>query len=321
MPTALITGVTGQDGSYLAELLLAKGYRVVGVVRRTSHDSYERIQHLVGRMEIVPADLLDQHSLQTVVKAAQPDEIYNLAAQSFVPTSWSQPVLTGEFTALGVTRLLDAVRLAKPDAKFYQASSSEMFGKVRETPQKETTPFHPRSPYGVAKVYGHHITVNYRESYGMFAVSGILFNHESPRRGLEFVTRRISDGVARIKNGLAKEVRLGNLDARRDWGFAGDYVDAMWRMLQQGSPEDYVVGTGVQHSVRDCCEVAFSHVGLDWKKHVVHDTAQDRPAEVETLLADPSKAKRLLGWCPTVDFKGLMTMMVDADLQRLKRSA
>jgi len=321
MPTALITGVTGQDGSYLAELLLAKGYRVVGVVRRTSHDSYERIQHLVGRMEIVPADLLDQHSLQTVVKAAQPDEIYNLAAQSFVPTSWSQPVLTGEFTALGVTRLLDAVRLAKPDAKFYQASSSEMFGKVRETPQKETTPFHPRSPYGVAKVYGHHITVNYRESYGMFAVSGILFNHESPRRGLEFVTRRISDGVARIKNGMAKEVRLGNLDARRDWGFAGDYVDAMWRMLQQGSPEDYVVGTGVQHSVRDCCEVAFSHVGLDWKKHVVHDTAQDRPAEVETLLADPSKAKRLLGWCPTVDFKGLMTMMVDADLQRLKRSA
>jgi GDPmannose 4,6-dehydratase len=321
MPTALITGVTGQDGSYLAELLLAKGYRVVGVVRRTSHDSYERIQHLVGRMEIVPADLLDQHSLQTVVKAAQPDEVYNLAAQSFVPTSWSQPVLTGEFTALGVTRLLDAIRLAKPDAKFYQASSSEMFGKVRETPQKETTPFHPRSPYGVAKAYGHHITVNYRESYGMFAVSGILFNHESPRRGLEFVTRRISDGVARIKHGLAKEVRLGNLDARRDWGFAGDYVDAMWRMLQQGSPEDFVVGTGVQHSVRDCCEAAFGHVGLDWRKHVVHDTAQDRPAEVDTLLADASKAKQLLGWCPTVDFKGLMTMMVDADLERLKRSA
>jgi GDPmannose 4,6-dehydratase len=321
MPTALITGVTGQDGSYLAELLLAKGYRVVGVVRRTSHDSYERIQHLVGRMEIVPADLLDQHSLQTVVKAAQPDEVYNLAAQSFVPTSWSQPVLTGEFTALGVTRLLDAVRLAKPDARFYQASSSEMFGKVRETPQKETTPFHPRSPYGVAKTYGHHITVNYRESYGMFAVSGILFNHESPRRGLEFVTRRISDGVARIRHGLAKEVRLGNLDARRDWGFAGDYVDAMWRMLQQASPEDYVVGTGVQHSVRDCCELAFGHVGLDWKKHVLHDAAQDRPAEVETLLADPSKAKRLLGWCPTVDFKGLMTMMVEADLERVKRSA
>ena len=321
MPTALITGVTGQDGSYLAELLLAKGYRVVGVVRRTSHDSYERIQHLVGRMEIVPADLLDQHSLQTVVKAAQPDEVYNLAAQSFVPTSWSQPVLTGEFTALGVTRLLDAVRLVKSDAKFYQASSSEMFGKVRETPQRETTPFHPRSPYGVAKAYGHHITVNYRESYGMFAVSGILFNHESPRRGLEFVTRRISHGVARIQLGLAREVRLGNLEAKRDWGYAGDYVDAMWRMLQQASAEDFVVGTGVQHSVRDCCEVAFGHVGLDWRKYVVHDTAQDRPAEVDTLLADPSKAKAVLGWCPTVDFKGLMTMMVDADLERLKRSA
>jgi GDPmannose 4,6-dehydratase len=321
MPTALITGVTGQDGSYLAELLLAKGYRVVGVVRRTSHDSYERIQHLVGRIDIVPADLLDQHSLQTVIKAAQPDEVYNLAAQSFVPTSWSQPVLTGEFTALGVTRLLDAIRLAKPDAKFYQASSSEMFGKVRETPQKETTPFHPRSPYGVAKVYGHHLTVNYRESYGMFAVSGILFNHESPRRGLEFVTRRISDGVARVRLGLANEVRLGNLEARRDWGFAGDYVDAMWRMLQGSSPEDFVVGTGVQHSVRDCCDLAFGHVGLDWRKYVVHDAAQDRPAEVDTLLADPSKAKAMLGWSPTVDFKGLMTMMVDADIERLKRSA
>ena len=321
MPTALITGVTGQDGSYLAELLLAKGYRVVGVVRRTSHDSYERIQHLVRRMEIVPADLLDQHSLQVVAKAAQPDEVYNLAAQSFVPTSWSQPVLTGEFTALGVTRLLDAIRLVKPDARFYQASSSEMFGKVRETPQKETTPFHPRSPYGVAKTYGHHITVNYRESYGMFAVSGILFNHESPRRGLEFVTRRISEGVARVKLGLAKEVRLGNLEAKRDWGFAGDYVDAMWRMLQQGSPEDFVVGTGVQHSVRDCCDVAFGHAGLDWRKFVVHDAAQDRPAEVDTLLADPSKAKAKLGWRPMVDFKGLMTMMVDADLERLKRSA
>jgi len=319
MPTALITGVTGQDGSYLAELLLAKGYRVVGVVRRTSHDSYERIQHLVGRLEVVPADLLDQHSLQTVVKAAQPDEVYNLAAQSFVPTSWSQPVLTGEFTALGVTRLLDAIRLVKPDARFYQASSSEMFGKVRETPQKETTPFHPRSPYGVAKVYGHHITVNYRESYGLFTVSGILFNHESPRRGLEFVTRRISDGAARVKLGLAREVRLGNLDAKRDWGFAGDYVDAMWRTLQQQTPDDYVVGTGVQHSVRDCCEAAFGHLGLDWRKHVVHDAAQDRPAEVDTLLADPTKAKRVLGWCPTVEFKGLMTMMVDADLERLKR--
>jgi len=321
MPTALITGVTGQDGSYLAELLLAKGYRVVGVVRRTSHDSYERIQHLVGRMEIVPADLLDQHSLMTVVRAAAPDEVYNLAAQSFVPTSWSQPVLTGEFTALGVTRLLDAIRLVKPDARFYQASSSEMFGKVRETPQRETTPFHPRSPYGVAKVYGHHITVNYRESYGLYAVSGILFNHESPRRGLEFVTRRISDGVARIKRGLATELRLGNLDARRDWGFAGDYVDAMWRMLQQDGPDDYVVGTGVQHSVRDCCEVAFGHVGLDWRRHVVHDAAQDRPAEVETLLADPSKARARLDWCPTVDFAHLITMMVDADLDRVKRPA
>jgi GDPmannose 4,6-dehydratase len=321
MPTALITGVTGQDGSYLAELLLAKGYRVVGVVRRTSHDSYERIQHLVGRMEIVPADLLDQHSLQSVVHAAAPDEVYNLAAQSFVPTSWTQPVLTGEFTALGVTRLLDAIRLVKPDARFYQASSSEMFGKVRETPQRETTPFHPRSPYGVAKVYGHHITVNYRESYGLFAVSGILFNHESPRRGLEFVTRRISYGVARIKHGLATELRLGNLDAKRDWGFAGDYVDAMWRMLQQPAPDDFVVGTGKQHSVRDCCEVAFGQVGLDWRKHVVHDPAQDRPAEVETLLADPSKARARLDWCPTVDFEHLIRMMVDADLERVKRSA
>ncbi len=321
MPTALITGVTGQDGSYLAELLLAKGYRVVGMVRRTSHDSYERIQHLVGKMEIVAADLLDQHSLQSVVQMAVPDEVYNLAAQSFVPTSWTQPVLTGEFTALGVTRLLDAIRLAKPDARFYQASSSEMFGKVRETPQRETTPFHPRSPYGVAKCYGHYITVNYRESYGLFAVSGILFNHESPRRGLEFVTRRISHGVARIKLGLARELKLGNLDARRDWGFAGDYVEVMWRMLQQPAPDDYVIGTGVQHSVRNCCEVAFAHVGLDWTEHVTHDPALDRPAEVETLLADPSKARAKLGWVPTVDFEGLIRMMVDADLDRLRRSA
>ena len=320
MPTALITGVTGQDGSYLAELLLAKGYRVVGVVRRTSHDSYERIQHLVGKMEIVPADLLDQHSLQAVVRAARPDEVYNLAAQSFVPTSWAQPVLTGEFTALGVTRLLDAIRLEKPDARFYQASSSEMFGKVRETPQQESSPFHPRSPYGVAKVYGHYLTVNYRESYGMYAVSGILFNHESPRRGLEFVTRRISHGVARIKLGQAAELKLGNLDARRDWGFAGDYVDAMWRMLQHAEPDDFVVGTGVQHSVRNCCEVAFAHVGLEWSRYVQHDAALDRPAEVETLLADPSKARAKLGWCPTVDFEGLIRMMVDADLERLKRA-
>lgn len=319
MPTALITGVTGQDGSYLAELLLAKGYRVVGVVRRTSHDSYERIQHLVGRMEILPADLLDQHSLQTVVRETQPDEVYNLAAQSFVPTSWTQPVLTGEFTALGVTRLLDAVRLERPDARFYQASSSEMFGKVRETPQRETTPFHPRSPYGVAKVYGHYITMNYRESYGLFAASGILFNHESPRRGLEFVTRKITDAVARIKLGLLTEVRLGNLDAMRDWGFAGDYVDAMWRMLQQPQPEDYVVGTGRQHSVRDCCAVAFEHVGLDWRKHVSHDTRYDRPAEVDALLADPTKARERLGWSPTVSFERLIQMMVDADLERLRR--
>jgi GDPmannose 4,6-dehydratase len=317
MPTALITGVTGQDGSYLAELLLAKGYRVVGVVRRTSHDSYERIQHLVGRMEVVPADLLDQHSLQTVVRETRPDEIYNLAAQSFVPTSWTQPVLTGEFTALGVTRLLDAVRLERPEARFYQASSSEMFGKVHETPQRETTPFHPRSPYGVAKVYGHHITVNYRESYGLFAVSGILFNHESPRRGLEFVTRKISDGVARIKLGLATELRLGNLDAKRDWGYAGDYVDAMWRMLQQAAPEDFVVGTGRQHSVRDCCEVAFAHAGLDWRAHVRHDERFDRPAEVETLLADPTKARERLGWEPQLPFEGLIEMMVDADVRRL----
>ncbi len=321
MPTALVTGITGQDGSYLAELLLEKGYRVVGVVRRTSHDSYERIQHLVGRVEIVPADLLDQHSLQLVVRDAQPDEVYNLAAQSFVPTSWSQPVLTGEFTALGVTRLLDAIRIVKPDARFYQASSSEMFGMVRETPQRETTPFHPRSPYGVAKVYGHYITVNYRESYGMYAVSGILFNHESPRRGLEFVTRKVSDGVARIALGLADHLALGNLDAKRDWGFAGDYVDAMWRMLQQPAPDDYVVGTGVHHSVRDCCAIAFGHVGLDWTKHVRHDARFERPAEVDTLLADPSRAKERLGWVPRVDFAGLVRMMVDADLARLKGRA
>jgi GDPmannose 4,6-dehydratase len=320
MQTALITGVTGQDGSYLAELLLAKGYRVVGVVRRTSHDSYERIQHLVERIEVVAADLLDQHSLQTVVRDTKPDEIYNLAAQSFVPTSWTQPVLTGEFTALGVTRLLDAIRLEKPDARFYQASSSEMFGKVHETPQRETTPFHPRSPYGVAKVYGHYITVNYRESYGLFAASGILFNHESPRRGLEFVTRKITDGVGRIKLGLATELRLGNLEARRDWGFAGDYVDAMWRMLQQQAPEDFVVGTGVQHSVRECCEVAFAHAGLDWQRYVKHDARQDRPAEVDTLLADPSKARTMLGWAPTVVFEDLIRMMVDADIRRLRGS-
>src|SRR2546426_3906733 len=269
--TALVTGITGQDGSYLAELLLAKGYEVVGVVRRTSHDSYERIGHLLDRVHIVPADLLDQHSLTAVVKDAAPQEVYNLAAQSFVPTSWSQPVLTGEFTALGVTRLLEAVRLVRPEARVYQASSSEMFGKVQETPQRETTPFYPRSPYGVAKVYGHWITVNYRESYGLYAVSGILFNHESPRRGLEFVTRKVTDAVARIKLGLAKELRLGNLDAKRDWGFAGDYVRAMWLMMQQETPDDYVIATGETHSVRELVEIAFDSVGLDWRKCVVED--------------------------------------------------
>jgi GDPmannose 4,6-dehydratase len=320
MPTALITGVTGQDGSYLAEHLLARNYRVVGVVRRTSHDSYERIGHLLDRVTIVAADLLDQHSLTTVVRDVQPDEVYNLAAQSFVPTSWSQPVLTGEFTALGVTRLLEAVRLACPGAKFYQASSSEMFGKVQHSPQDESTPFHPRSPYGVAKVYGHYITVNYRESYGMFAVSGILFNHESPRRGLEFVTRRITDGVARIKLGLAKELRLGNLDAKRDWGFAGDYVDAMWRMLQQPTPDDYVVGTGETHSVREFAALAFSHVGLNWEKFVRVDQALVRPAEVDLLLANPAKARTKLGWEPQVTFAELVRTMVDADLQRLSDS-
>jgi GDPmannose 4,6-dehydratase len=298
-------------------LLLDKGYHVVGMVRRTSHDSYERIGHLLDRVEIVPADLLDQHSLTAVVQQARPDEVYNLAAQSFVPTSWTQPVLTGEFTALGVTRLLEAVRLAHPAARFYQASSSEMFGKAVETPQRESTPFYPRSPYGVAKVYGHWITVNYRESYGLYAVSGILFNHESPRRGLEFVTRRVSHGVARIARGRAKRLTLGNLEARRDWGFAGDYVDAMWRMLQQTEPEDYVIGTGETHSVRELCEVAFGHVGLDWRRHVEVDPALVRPAEVDILQADPARARRRLGWEPRIGFAELVRMMVDADLARL----
>ncbi len=315
--TALITGITGQDGSYLAELLLAKGYDVVGVVRRTSHDSYERIGHLLDRVHIVPADLLDQHSLTSVVRDARPDEVYNLAAQSFVPTSWTQPVLTGEFTALGVTRLLEAVRLAHPTARVYQASSSEMFGKAQETPQRETTPFYPRSPYGVAKVYGHWITVNYRESYDLYAVSGILFNHESPRRGLEFVTRKVTDGVARIVKGKARDLHLGNLDARRDWGFAGDYVDAMWRMLQPPRPADYVIGTGEMHSVRELCDLAFSHVGLDWQKYVTVDPRFVRPAEVDTLQADPSKARRELQWAPGTSFAELVRMMVDADLERL----
>ena len=317
MPRALITGVTGQDGSYLAELLLAKGYEVVGVVRRTSHHSYERIEHLLDRIEVVAADLLDQHSLTIVLQDTQPDEVYNLAAQSYVPTSWTQPVLTGEFTALGVTRILEAIRLVHPKAKFYQASSSEMFGRVTETPQRENTSFYPRSPYGVAKVYGHWITVNYRESYGLYAVSGILFNHESPRRGIEFVTRKVTDGVARIKLGLARQVTLGNLEARRDWGFAGDYVDAMWRMLQQPTPQDYVIGTGQTHSVRDLVEAAFSHVGLNWQDHVATDPKFMRPAEVDLLLADPSKARQELKWSPKVGFRELIAMMVDADLERL----
>ncbi len=317
MPTALITGITGQDGSYLAEFLLAKGYEVVGVVRRTSHDSYERIGHLLDRLSIVPADLLDQHSLTSVIRDVKPDEIYNLAAQSFVPTSWTQPVLTGEFTALGVTRILEAIRLAHQEAKFYQASSSEMFGKAAETPQTESTPFYPRSPYGVAKVYGHWITVNYRESYGIYAVSGILFNHESPRRGLEFVTRKVTDGVARIKLGTLDKLRLGNLDAQRDWGYAGDYVEAMWLMLQQDGPDDYVIGSGQTKSVRDLVEVAFGHVGLEWQEYVEVDPAFIRPAEVEILLADPSKAKQELGWRPKVGFEELVTMMVDSDMERL----
>ena len=315
--TAVITGVTGQDGSYLAELLLSKGYDVIGVVRRTSHDSYERIGHLLDRVHVVAADLLDQHSLTTVIRDAKPDEVYNLAAQSFVPTSWNQPVLTGEFTALGVTRLLEAIRLAHPQARFYQASSSEMFGRVVETPQRESTPFYPRSPYGVAKVYGHWITVNYRESYGLYAVSGILFNHESPRRGLEFVTRKVTDGVARIKLGKAKELRLGNLDSGRDWGFAGDYVDAMWRMLQQQQPIDYVVGSGTMHTVRDLCAAAFAHAGLDWQQYVKVDPKFVRPAEVDVLRADASRARKELGWTPKVSFEQLVQMMVDADLERL----
>jgi GDPmannose 4,6-dehydratase len=316
MKTALITGITGQDGSYLAEFLLAKGYRVVGIVRRSSTTPYERIAHLVDRVELISADLLDQTSLMDACAEVQPDEIYNLAAQSFVATSWTQPVLTGEFTAIGVTRLLEAMRRTVPKARFYQASSSEMFGKVQETPQRESTPFYPRSPYGVAKVYGHWITVNYRESFGLYAVSGILFNHESPRRGLEFVTRKITDAVARIKLGLSDEVRLGNLDARRDWGFAGDYVDAMWRMLQPDAPEDYVIGTGETWSVRQLCETAFSYADLDYQQFVKMDPRFNRPAEVDLLVADPSRAKNELGWEPKVRFTELVHMMVDADLER-----
>ena len=317
MPTALITGITGQDGSYLAELLLAKNYRVVGMVRRSSTLTFERIQHLQDDIEIIQGDLHDQSSLMDLVEQHKPDEVYNLAAQSFVPTSWNQPVLTGEVTALGVTRMLEAIRLLNPKTRFYQASSSEMFGKVREVPQRESTPFYPRSPYGVAKMYGHWITVNYRESYNLFAVSGILFNHESPRRGLEFVTRKITYGAARIKLGLAKELRLGNLEARRDWGFAGDYVDAMWRMLQTDAPDDFVVGTGETHSVREFCEKAFGCLGLDYQEYVVVDPRFYRPAEVDLLVSDPSHASQKLGWQPKVGFEGLVQMMVEADIRRL----
>jgi GDPmannose 4,6-dehydratase len=319
--TALITGITGQDGSYLAEFLLDKGYQVYGTVRRASTETFHRIEHLRGQIELIQADLLDQTSLSAALERARPDEVYNLAAMSFVPTSWQQPVLTGEFTALGVTRLLDAMRQVCPQAHFYQASSSEMFGKVLETPQRETTPFYPRSPYGVAKVYGHYITVNYRESYGLFACSGILFNHESPRRGLEFVTRKISHGVARIKLGLAKELRLGNLEAKRDWGFAGDYVRAMWLMLQQDEPDDYVIGTGQTHSVGEFVRIAFGHVGLDWRQHVVVDPQFYRPAEVDLLLADPGRAHNRLGWQPEMTFEDMARRMVDADLATLRGSA
>src|SRR5215510_14325031 len=319
MPTALITGITGQDGSYLAELLLSKGYRVIGVARRSSTVTNERINHILDDIKVVQGDLQDQGSLLALLEEYKPTEVYNLAAQSFVPTSWNQPALTGDVTALGVTRMLEAIRFVNPKIKFYKASSSEMFGKVVEVPQTETTPFYPRSPYGVAKVYGHWITVNYRESFGLFAVSGILFNHESPRRGLEFVTRKISDGVARIKLGRAKELRLGNLEAQRDWGFAGDYVEAMWRLLQQDKPDSFVIGMGETHAVREFCEIAFGHVDLDYKEFVVQDERFYRPAEVDLLISDPSKARSILGWEPAVNFKELVTMMVDADMTRLKK--
>ncbi|MFY9781674.1 MAG: GDP-mannose 4,6-dehydratase [Candidatus Baltobacteraceae bacterium] len=316
--TALITGITGQDGSYLAEFLLAKGYRVVGMTRRSSTDIHERISGFVDRIEIVSGDLLDQSSMTTIVDTVAPDEVYNLAAQSFVPTSWTQPVLTGEFTALGVTRVLEAIRHVNPKIRFYQASSSEMFGKVVETPQSERTPFYPRSPYGVAKVYGHWITVNYRESYDLFAVSGILFNHESPRRGKEFVTRKITDGVARIKLGIERELRLGNLDAQRDWGFAGDYVQAMWAMLQQPEPDDFVIATGRTHSVRQFCKLAFEAAGLSYEEYVVADRRFMRPAEVDLLVGNPAKARRMLGFEPETSFERLVELMVEADLKRLR---
>ena len=319
MKKALVTGITGQDGSYLAELLLAKGYDVFGMVRRASTETFERIAPFKDRLTLVQADLLDELSLIKLMEEVQPDEIYNLAAMSFVPTSWSQPILTGEFTAIGVVRVLEAMRRVCPKARFYQASSSEMFGKVREVPQTELTPFYPRSPYGASKAFGHYITVNYRESYDLFAASGILFNHESPRRGKEFVTRKVSDGVARIKLGLADKLPMGNLEAERDWGYAGDYVEAMWRMLQQETPGDFVVATGIAHSVKDLLEAAFSHVQLDWQEHVVIDPAFIRPAEVAHLLGDSAKARATLGWEPKVDFEALVRMMVDADIDRLNR--
>ncbi len=319
MPTALITGITGQDGSYLAELLLAKGYRVVGVARRSSTVTNERIEHLLDDITVVQGDLTDQGSLLSLIEEYKPTEVYNLAAQSFVPTSWNQPALTGDITALGVTRMLEAIRFVDPKIRFYQASSSEMFGRVVEVPQREETPFYPRSPYGVAKVYGHWITVNYRESFGMFATSGILFNHESPRRGLEFVTRKISNGAARIKFGQAKELRLGNLESQRDWGFAGDYVKAMWCMLQQDTPGNFVIGMGETHSVREFCEIAFGHVDLDYKEYVVQDERFYRPAEVDLLISDPSKARSILSWEPEINFKELVTMMVDSDMKRLSQ--
>ena len=316
--TALITGVTGQDGSYLAEFLLTKGYRVVGMVRRSSSENFERIDHLRDQIELRQGDLLDQLSLITLIEDVKPDEVYNLAAQSFVPTSWDQPVLTGEFTALGVTKVLEAIKLVNRKIKFYQASSSEMYGRVKDVPQTEDTPFYPRSPYGVAKCYGHYITVNYRESYDIFATSGILFNHESPRRGLEFVTRKVSDGVAKIKLGLSSELRMGNLDARRDWGFAGDYVKAMWMMLQHSTPDDFVIATGKTYPVKELLQTAFSVADLDWEKYVKIDERFIRPAEVDLLIGDPSKAKKVLGWEPEVDFQGLVKMMVEADIKRLE---
>ena len=318
MKTALITGITGQDGSYLAEFLLAQGYRVVGMVRRSSTINFDRIKHIQNDIELAQGDLLDQMSIVDILREYQPLEVYNLAAQSFVPTSWKQPVLTGEFTAIGVTRMLEAIRNTDPTIRFYQASSSEMFGKVVEVPQRESTPFYPRSPYGVAKVYGHWITVNYRESYNLFACSGILFNHESPRRGLEFVTHKVTHGVAKIKLGKAKELRLGNLESRRDWGYAGDYVQAMWRMLQQAEPDDFVVATGETHSVQELCDVAFGHVGLDWREFVAQDQKYFRPAEVDLLVGDPAKAGKVLGWEPSVSFRQLVEMMVDEDLKAIQ---